>query len=78
MIKTIEELLADDIFMQFKDSHNVFELLLYMSVCSERYARDVYIQYLKKFKNVQQLVSAQKVTQSNNLVIEIEKLKSVL
>ena len=78
MIKTIEKLLADDIFMQFKDSHNVFELLLYMSVCSERYARDVYIQYLKKFKNVQQLVSVQKVTQSNNLVIEIEKLKSVL
>ena len=78
MIKTIEELLADDIFMQFKDSHNVFELLLYMSVCSERYARDVYIQYLKKFKNVQQLVSVQKVTQSKNLVIEIEKLKSVL
>ncbi len=78
MIESIEKILTDDIFMQFKDSQNVFELLLYMTVCSESYVRDVYIQYQRKFKNVQQLVAVQKVTQSNNLVIEIEKLKSVL
>jgi len=78
MINSIETLLSDDVFMQHKDSQNIFELLLYMYSCSERYARDVYIQYLRKFRNAKQLEDVQKKTQSNNLVIEIEKLKSVL
>ena len=78
MINSVEELLKDDKFIQHKDSQNVFELLLYMCGCSERYAHDVYIQYLRKCKNTNQLESVQKITQSNNLVIEIEKLKKGL
>ena len=78
IINTIEESLSDDKFIQYKDSQNVFELLLYMCGCSERYARDVYIQYMRRCKNTQQLEDVQKVTQSSNLVIEIEKLKLVL
>ena len=78
MINSVEELLKDDKFIQHKDSQNVFELLLYMCGCSERYAHDVYIQYLRMCKNTNQLENVQKVTQSNNLVIEIEKLKKGL
>ena len=78
MINSVEELLKDDKFIQHKDSQNVFELLLYMCGCSERYAHDVYIQYLRKCKNTNQLENVQKITQSNNLVIEIEKLKKGL
>lgn len=78
MINSMEELLEDDKIAQHQDFHNIYELLLYMCVCSERYAKDVYIQYLKKFGNTKQLESVQSVTQSNNLVILIEQLKSIL
>jgi len=78
LINHMEELLYDESFMIQNDSRHVFELLLYLSSCSERYARDVYIRYLKLLNNTQQMDDVQKVTQSKNLVIEIEKLKSEL
>ena len=78
MINLLEELLNDTEIQKHKDFHNLYELLLYMSGCSEIYAQTVYIQYLKKFRNTGQLENVQKVTQSNKLVVVIEKLKAVL
>lgn len=78
MINSLEELLEDGGFTQHNDSHNVFELLLYMCGCSENYAQEVYIKYINKFRNASQLEAVQKTTQSNRLVVLIEKLKSIL
>jgi len=78
MINSLEKLMEDTEIAQYKDFHNLYELLLYMCGCSERYAQDVYIQYLRKFRNAKQLETVQKATQSNKLVVIIEQLKSVL
>ena len=78
MINSLEKLMEDNEIIQYKDIQNLYELLLYMCGCSERYAQDVYIQYLRKFGNVQQMEAVQKVTQSYKLVVLIEQLKSVL
>lgn len=78
MINSLEELLNNTEIQEHKDFHNLYELLLYMCGCSEIYAQTVYIQYLRKFRNAEQLENVQKVTQSNKLVIVIEKLKSVI
>ncbi len=78
MINSLEKLLNDTEIQKHKDFHNLFELLLYMCVCSDRYAQTVYIQYLKKYRNAKQLEAVQNVTQSNNLVIVTEKLKKLL
>ena len=78
MINSLEELLNDTEIIKHKDFHNLYELLLYMCGCSEIYAQTVYMQYLRKFGNAGQLEVVQKVTQSNKLVIVIEKLKSIL
>lgn len=78
MINSLEKLMEDTEMAQYKDFHNLYELLLYMCGCSERYAQDVYIQYLRKFRNAKQLETIQKATQSNKLVVLIEQLKSVI
>ena len=78
MINSLEKLMEDNEIIQYKDIQNLYELLLYMCGCSERYAQDVYIQYLRKFRNAKQLETVQKATQSNKLVVIIEQLKSVL
>ncbi len=78
MINSLEKLLKDTKIAQHQDFHNIYEMLLYMCSCSERYAKDVYIQYLKQYGNTKQLESVQGVTKSNSLVILIEQLKSVL
>lgn len=78
MINSLEKLMEDNEIIQYKDIQNLYELLLYMCGCSERYAQDVYIQYLRKFGNAQQMEAVQKVTQSYKLVVLIEQLKSVL
>lgn len=78
MIKSLEDLIEDTEITQQEDFHRLFELLLYMCGCSERYATDVYVQYLKRFGNTNQLDKVQKDTHSNRLMVEIEQLKSVL
>lgn len=78
MIHSLEVLIENDELSQHKDYHNLFELLLYMCGCSERYAKEVYIQYLKKYANAKQLEEVQKVTQSKKLAVLIEQLKSIL
>lgn len=78
MINSLEELLDDVKFTQHNDSHNLFELLLYLCGCSESYAQEVYVKYIKKFRNALQLEAVQKTTQSNSLVVLIEKLKLIL
>lgn len=78
MINSLEELLKDSQITAHNDFHNIYELLLYMSSCSEVYARNVYIQYLKQYGNAQQLESVQKATHSNQLVVMIEQYKAVL
>lgn len=78
MINLLEKLIGDTKMASHKDYHNLFELLLYMCGCSERYANEVYIRYLKTYGNAKQLNDVQSVTQSHRLVIEIEKMKSLL
>ena len=78
MINSLEELIDDEKIKQYKDFHNLFELLLYMCGCSEIYAQKVYMQYQRKFCNKQQVEDVLQVTQSNKLVFEIEKMKSML
>ena len=78
MINSIEGVIEDVKIAQHNDFHNIFELLLYMCSSSETYAQEVYIQYLRKFGNVKQLDDVQKATQSNNLIVVIEKMKSMV
>lgn len=78
MIDTLEKLMEDGEISKHNDFHYLYELLLYMTVCSENFARDVYIHYLKKYGNASQLGNVQQVTHSNNLVVEIEKLKMIV
>ena len=75
MINILEELIEDSEMAQHKDFPNLFELLLYMCGCSEKYAQEVYILYQKKFANTKQLEKVQKATQSKRLVVLIEQLK---
>ena len=78
MIDSLENLIDDVEISKYKDFHNLFELLLYMCGCSESHARNVYIRYLKRYGNKEQLEDVQSVTQSNKLVVLIEQLKTVL
>lgn len=78
MINSLEELLDDVKFTQHNDSHNVFELLLYMCGCSENYAQEVYMKYQRTCGNKQQLENVQQVTRSSKLVVLIEQMKSRL
>ena len=77
-INSIESLIEDKEIIQYSDFHNLFELLLYMCCCSEGYAQEVYIKYLKRFAHTKQLEEVQKVTRSQKLVALIEQLKSIL
>jgi len=78
MINSLEKLIDDAEISKYKDFHNLFELLLYLCGCSESHARNVYIQYLKRYGNKEQLEEVQSVTKSNKLVVLIEQLKTVL
>ncbi len=78
MINSLLGLIDDSEISRHKDFHNLFELLLYMCACSDNYAQDVYVRYLKKFGNIKQLDEVQSVTQSHCLEEVINNLRILL
>lgn len=74
----IEELLDESAYWENSDTHNIFELVLYMTTFSPNYVRSCYLKYIRKFHNIEQLEQVSLVTKSTSLVMTINQLKKIL
>lgn len=78
MIESLEQILEEEKICGNKDFHNLFELLLYIAICSKRYAFDVFIKYFMKYKNRDMLDKVFASSKCNMLIIKIEEIRRML
>lgn len=74
MIESLDKVLDDDAICSNNHFHNLFELLLYIAICTPWYGFDVFMRYHSKYKNKELLEKVSQSSKSNNLVIKIKEI----
>lgn len=75
MVESIDEVLENNDICCNIHFHNLFELLLYIAICTTGYGFDVFMKYYSKYKNTDLLERVSKMTHSNKLVTKIEEIR---
>ena len=78
MVESIDEVLENNDICCNIHFHNLFELLLYIAICTTGYGFDVFMKYYSKYKNTDLLERVSKMTHSNKLVIKIEEIRRLI
>ena len=77
-VLSMKELLSDKIITNNPEFHCIYELLLYMLPFSGREAVSVYLDYQKKYRNVEQLDKVGSVCHSTKLKNVIDEIKKLI
>lgn len=75
MIESLEKVLDNEEICAVDSFHNLFELLLYISVFSQPIGRIVFMKYFHRYKNLDMLERVGKETQCSKLLLIIEEIK---
>ena len=78
MVESLDEVLENKNLCCNMYFHNLFELLLYIAICTTGYGFDVFMKYYSKYKNTALLDRVSKTTKSSKLVIKIEKIRRLI
>lgn len=78
MVESIDEVLENNELCSIIHFHNLFELLLYIAICTTGYGFDIFMKYYSKYKNTDLLDRVSKTTHSNKLVIKIEEIRRLI
>ena len=78
MVESLDKVLEDEALCSNIYFHNLFELLLYIAICTPGYGFDVFMKYYSKYKNTDLLDRVSKTTHTNKLVIKIEEIRRLI
>ena len=78
MIESLDKLLENKDLCNNMYFHNLFELLLYIAICTPGYGFDVFMKYHSRHKNSALLDRVSKTTQSSKLVIKLEEIRRLI
>ncbi|MBR4302088.1 MAG: hypothetical protein IKT80_00800, partial [Bacteroidaceae bacterium] len=78
MIESLDKLLENKDLCSNMYFHNLFELLLYIAICTPGYGFDVFMKYHSRHKNTALLDRVSKTTQSSKLVIKLEEIRRLI
>lgn len=78
MVESLDKVLENEALCRNMYFHNLFELLLYIAICTPGYGFDVFMKYYSKYKNTDLLERVSKTTHSNKLVIKIEEIRRLI
>lgn len=77
IIESIEKILDDKKICSNDCFHNLFELLLYIAICTKKGGFDVFMRYYSKYKNINMLNRISEMTQSNMLFVKLNEIKRI-
>lgn len=77
MIESLEEVLDNQRICNNDYFHNLFELLLYIAICSKGNGFDIFMRYYFKYKNIDMLNRVGKTTQSDKLFVKLNEIKGI-
>lgn len=75
MIESMDGILDDEGICSNKYFHNLFELLLYISICSDESGINVFMKYFNKYKNFDMLDRVYKMTHCRKLILKIDEIR---
>lgn len=78
MVESLAEVLENKDLCCNMYFHNLFELMLYIAICTTEYGFDVFMKYYSKYKHTDLLDRVSKMTHSNKLVIKIEEIRRLI
>ena len=78
IIEEIDKVLENKDLCSNMYFHNLFELLLYIAICTTGYGFDVFMKYYSRHKNTALLNRVSKTTQSSKLVIKLEEIRRLI
>lgn len=74
-LESIKKLLDHESFIQYKEFHNIYELLLYFIPFSSNMAESIFVEYQNKFNNTSMLERVASECNSEKLKLTINQMK---
>ncbi len=78
MLESLEGVLDDETICSNDCFHNLFELMLYILICTKEHRFDAFKKYYSKYKNIDMLDRVCNKTKSKMLIVKLEEIKRML